>query len=63
MENNYWKTAEIMNGRLAMMGFFAAAINYGFTGWIVPGIVQESIYNLSLASPFIVKERLFDLLN
>jgi len=34
MENNYWKTAEQMNGRLAMMGLFAAVINYGFTGWI-----------------------------
>jgi hypothetical protein len=39
MENNYWKTAEIMNGRLAMMGLFAAVVNYGFTGWIIPGIV------------------------
>ena len=37
---NYWKTAEQMNGRLAMMGFFAAVINYGITGWIIPGIVQ-----------------------
>ena len=26
-EVNYWKTAEQMNGRLAMMGFFAAVIN------------------------------------
>ena len=40
MENNYWKTAEQINGRLAMMGLFAAVINYGFTGWIVPGIIQ-----------------------
>ena len=38
-ETSYWKTAEQMNGRLAMMGFFAAVINYGFTGWIIPGIV------------------------
>ena len=52
-EANYWKTAEQMNGRLAMMGFFAAVINYGFTGWIVPGIVQELTCNLSLASPFL----------
>ena len=47
MENNYWKTAEQMNGRLAMMGLFAAVINYGFTGWIVPGIVQIEIIFLS----------------
>ena len=38
-EMNYWKTAEQMNGRLAMMGFFAAVINYGITGWIIPGII------------------------
>ena len=45
-ETNYWKTAEQMNGRLAMMGFFAAVINYGLTGWIIPGIVQSQILNL-----------------
>jgi len=28
-----------MNGRLAMMGLFAAVINYGITGWIIPGII------------------------
>nr|WP_307613573.1 chlorophyll a/b-binding protein [Prochlorococcus marinus] len=39
MENNYWKTAELMNGRLAMMGLLAAVINYGFTGWIIPGFI------------------------
>jgi len=37
-EANYWKTAEQMNGRLAMIGFFASVVNYGFTGWIIPGI-------------------------
>ena len=42
-ETNYWKTAEQMNGRLAMMGFFAAVINYGITGWIIPGIVQSEL--------------------
>ena len=35
---NYWKNAEQLNGRMAMMGFFAAVINYGFTGWVIPGI-------------------------
>ena len=44
-ETNYWKTAEQMNGRLAMMGFFAAVINYGLTGWIIPGIVQSQLLN------------------
>ena len=45
-ETNYWKTAEQMNGRLAMMGFFAAVINYGLTGWIIPGIVQSYLSSL-----------------
>tara|TARA_Y100001970_G_C13805736_1_gene637375 strand:+ start:455 stop:592 length:138 start_codon:yes stop_codon:yes gene_type:complete len=34
----YWQEAEQTNGRLAMMGFVAAVVNYGFTGWIIPGI-------------------------
>ena len=34
----YWKNAEQLNGRMAMIGFFAAVVNYGFTGWIIPGI-------------------------
>ena len=38
-ETNYWKTAEIMNGRLAMMGLLAAVVNYGLSGWIIPGFV------------------------
>ena len=36
---NYWQNAERINGRLAMMGLFALVINYGFFGWIIPGIV------------------------
>ena len=39
--NNYWKNAEQINGRLAMIGFFAAVINYGLTGWIAPGLFQK----------------------
>jgi len=35
---SYWKEAEQTNGRLAMMGFVIAVVNYGFTGWIIPGI-------------------------
>tara|TARA_Y100001968_G_C18763528_1_gene438874 strand:+ start:73 stop:192 length:120 start_codon:yes stop_codon:yes gene_type:complete len=38
MKENYWKIAEKTNGRLAMVGLFAAIINYGFFGWIIPGI-------------------------
>jgi len=33
----YWQNAEITNGRLAMIGFFALIVNYGFFGWIIPG--------------------------
>jgi len=39
METNYWKTAELINGRLAMMGLLAAVVNYGFSGSIIPGFV------------------------
>ena len=35
---NYWKNAEQINGRLAMIGFVAAVVIYGFTGWIAPGL-------------------------
>ena len=35
----YWKNAEITNGRLAMVGFFALIINYGLFGWIIPGFI------------------------
>ena len=38
MKNNYWSIAETTNGRLAMLGLFAAVINYGIFGWIIPGI-------------------------
>ena len=34
----YWKNAERTNGRLAMIGLFAAVFNYSVFGWIIPGI-------------------------
>ncbi len=37
MNNNYWKNAELINARLAMIGLVALTINYGFFGWIIPG--------------------------
>ena len=35
----FWKNAEITNGRLAIIGFLALIINYGFFGWIIPGFI------------------------
>ena len=35
---SYWKEAELSNGRLAMIGFFALIHNYIIFGWIIPGI-------------------------
>ena len=35
----FWKNAELTNGRLAMIGFFALVINYGLFGWIIPGFI------------------------
>ena len=34
----YWENAERTNGRLAMIGLFAAIHNYAIFGWIIPGI-------------------------
>ena len=35
---DYWKNAEMVNGRLAMIGFFAAVHNYILFGAVIPGI-------------------------
>ena len=40
----FWKNAEITNGRLAMIGFLALIINYGFFGWIIPGFILSLIH-------------------
>ena len=34
----YWEEAELLNGRLAMIGFFAAVHNYILFGAVIPGI-------------------------
>ena len=34
----YWEEAELLNGRLAMIGLFAAIHNYAIFGWVIPGI-------------------------
>ena len=35
---DHWKNAELTNGRLAMIGFFAAVHNYILFGAVMPGI-------------------------
>ena len=35
---DYWKNAELTNGRLAMIGFFAMVHNYLLFGWVIPPI-------------------------
>ena len=35
---NHWEVAEVMNSRLAMIGFFAAIHNYILFGQVMPGI-------------------------
>ena len=36
---DHWKQAELITGRLAMIGLVAAVFNYTVFGWIIPGIV------------------------
>tara|TARA_B100000287_G_scaffold429200_1_gene482072 strand:+ start:1372 stop:1584 length:213 start_codon:yes stop_codon:yes gene_type:complete len=36
LDVDYWKNAELLNGRLAMIGFFAAVHNYILFGWVLP---------------------------
>ena len=41
MDDNYTphnQRAELLNGRLAMLGFVAAVIAYATTGQIIPGV-------------------------
>ena len=38
-DHDYWKNAELLNGRLAMIGFFAAVHNYILFGAVMPGII------------------------
>ena len=38
LDVQYWPNAEQLNGRLAMIGFFAAVHNYILTGYVIPGI-------------------------
>ena len=35
---DYWKNAELLNGRLAMMGLVIGIFNYTVFGWVITGI-------------------------
>ncbi len=35
---DYWTNAELLNGRLAMIGLVALTINYVFLGSVIPGL-------------------------
>ena len=37
-QHPYWRYAEKINGRLAMLGLVIGTINYGLFGWIAPGV-------------------------
>jgi len=39
MDVDYWKNAELVNGRLAMMGLVIGVFNYTVFGWVIPGIL------------------------
>ena len=46
----YWKYAELVNGRLAMLGLVIGTINYGLFGWIsarfiLTNEIQFTIHN------------------
>ena len=49
--HSYWKYAEKVNGRLAMLGLVAATVNYVLFGEIAPGFfyneIQFTIHNYS----------------
>ena len=36
-QHSYWRYAEKINGRLAMLGLVIGTVNYGLFGWIAPG--------------------------
>jgi len=35
---DHWKEAELINGRLAMIGLVIGIFNYTVFGWVIPGI-------------------------
>jgi len=49
----YWKYAELVNGRLAMLGLVIGTINYGLFGWIAPGLFWQMKFN----SQFTIQKR------
>jgi len=38
MKFGFTPEAEVLNSRLAMLGFVAAVVSYAFTGQLIPGV-------------------------
>ena len=38
LDQDYWTNAELINGRLAMVGLVIGIFNYTVFGWVIPGI-------------------------
>ena len=55
INQEYWPHAELTNGRMAMIGFFALVHNYILFGAVIPGIFQtkRSLTPLAYASHFL----------
>ena len=39
LDVDYWTNAELINGRLAMVGLVIGIFNYTVFGWVIPGFV------------------------
>ena len=39
LDQDYWTNAELINGRLAMVGLVIGIFNYTVFGWVIPGFV------------------------
>ena len=52
----YWKYAEMVNGRLAMLGLIIGTINYVLFGEIAPGFFNETQFTIIQRYKFMTPE-------